>query len=133
MKRYISLAGALLIGTVVANEKKQTYKTATAVAAKKTAVVETHVQELVKAVPVHGHKRPIYESVHTNSDKDGVEDSKTSAPGEVDSVTTKNSPFAKAPVTSVTTIKDEVTSNRTVTTPSRRSPHARKAATSVTT
>ena len=41
MRKYVSLASALLIGTVVAHEKKTTYQTA--LEAKKTAAVQAKV------------------------------------------------------------------------------------------
>jgi hypothetical protein len=68
MKRYVSLASALLVGTVVANEKKTT-TTATTLAAKAV--------EGVSPMPLKGNgpamleiKKPVYASDVSDLDDD---------------------------------------------------------------
>ena len=87
MKRYISLAGALLIGTVVTKEAEPAFRGAIATKVEATG--------LKAAMPLQ--TQPAYKRAPVVDDKT--------------SVTSDNSPFARAPVTSATTKDGEKTSN----------------------
>lgn len=107
MKRYVSLAGALLIGTVLAHEKKSTYKSAAV--AKKHHAAEVAVQHHAAVAKHQEKKKPVY--TDTDSYVEGVS-SNTSKTGEKDSVTSRRT--VRKAATSVTTLDGELTSNRTV-------------------
>ena len=109
MKRYISLAGALLLGTVVASTKKVAVNHKSVAVARKAAVAQVqHAHNAVKAV----YKKKV------------VETSVTTLADEV----TSNNTNERAAITSVTTVDGDRTSNHTIT-----SVNNVKAATSVTT
>ena len=97
MKKYISLAAALFLGTVVASTKKANVTHKSIAVAKKATVahVKHDLHSLVKVV----HKKKV------------VETSVTTLADEV----TSNNTDERAAVTSVTSKDGDVTSNNTVT------------------
>ena len=109
MKKYISLAGALLLGSVVASTKKAAVNHKSVAVARKATVAQVqHAHHAAKAT----YKKKV------------VETSVTSLADEL----TSNNTNERAAVTSVTTVDGDLTSNNTVT-----SVNNVRAATSVTT
>ena len=88
MRKYVSLASALLIGTVVAHEKKSAFQTA----------VETKKAAVQAKVAHHGAGEKV-------------------KPYRSRSYRSKSHRGVKQVYTSVTTRKGELTSNRTLTSP----------------